>query len=194
MADIRSVCLYCGSSSRVPESHKAAAIRLGALLGEASIRLIYGGGRVGLMGLAADGALSAGGEVVGIIPDFLDEREVGHPGLTELHVVDSMHARKQLMFEMADAFCILPGGIGTLDETFEILSWRQLGLHDKPILVVDQDGYWKPLSALLGHAVATGYVQPAHVAALTVVASVEDVPMALANAPDPRLPGMAGRL
>lgn len=194
MVEIRSVCLYCGSSSRVAESHRTAAIRLGALLGEAGIRLIYGGGRVGLMGLAADGALQAGGEVVGIIPGFLDEREVGHPGLTELHVVDSMHARKQLMFEMADAFCVLPGGIGTLDETFEILSWRQLGLHDKPILVVDQDGYWRPLAALLEHAVQAGYIGRAHAEALTVVASVEDVLPALAEAPAPRLPGQAGRL
>jgi uncharacterized protein (TIGR00730 family) len=151
--------------------------------------VIYGGGRVGLMGLTADGALDAGGEVVGIIPGFLDAREVGHPGLTELHIVDSMHERKQLMFEMADAFCILPGGIGTLEETIEVLSWRQLGLHDKPILLIDHEGYWQPFIALLDHAVASDYARPAHAAALTVLASVEDVPAALARAPTPRLSG-----
>lgn len=193
MADIRSVCVYCGSSPG-PESHKAAATRLGRLLGAAGIRVIYGGGRVGLMGLTADGALDAGGEVVGIIPGFLDAREVGHPGLTELHIVDSMHERKQLMFEMADAFCILPGGIGTLEETFEVLSWRQLGLHDKPILLIDQEGYWRPFTALLDHAVAMGYARPDHAAAVTVLASVEEVPAALAAAPTPHLSRAAERM
>jgi uncharacterized protein (TIGR00730 family) len=116
--------------------------------------MVFGGGRIGLMGLAADAALAAGGQVVGVIPAALRDRELAHAGVSELIVVDTMHDRKRVMAERADAFAVLPGGIGTLDEFFEILTWRQLGLHDKPIFLVDVAGYWEPLRALLDHIVA----------------------------------------
>ncbi|TMJ51130.1 MAG: TIGR00730 family Rossman fold protein, partial [Alphaproteobacteria bacterium] len=130
---------------------------MGAQLARAGIVLVYGGGRVGLMGLLADATLAAEGKVTGIIPSRLRDAEVAHRGVTELIVVDSMHERKRLMAERADAFAILPGGIGTLDEMFEIVSWKQLRLHDKPILLVDIGGYWAPLLALLDHVVDTGF-------------------------------------
>src|SRR6516164_6721236 len=129
-----SLCVYCGSGLGVDSRHVEAARDLGRLLAARRIRLIYGGARIGLMGTLADSALTAGGEVVGIIPGHLDKTEFGHRGATELIVVDSMHRRKYMMFELSDAFAILPGGLGTLDEAFEILTWRKLGLHDKPVV------------------------------------------------------------
>src|SRR3954452_11924612 len=133
--NIRRLCVYCGSSGAVDRQYREAATELGARLGAAGIGLVYGGGRVGLMGLLADAALAGGGEVIGIIPSRLRDAELAHLGATELVVVESMHERKRRMAEQADAFAVLPGGIGTLDEMFEILSWKQLGLHDKPILL-----------------------------------------------------------
>jgi len=153
MSSVKRVCVYCGSSGRVAEAYRAAATRAGTALAQAGIELIYGGGRIGLMGLVADAALAAGGRVTGIIPGFLHDRELGHTGVTQLIVVDSMHERKQRMFELADAFVILPGGLGTLDEAFECLTWRQLALHDRPIVLVDVDGYWQPLMRLVDHVV-----------------------------------------
>jgi uncharacterized protein (TIGR00730 family) len=188
MAKLRSVCVYCGSSSRVPEAHKQAARRLGELLGRERIRLIYGGGRIGLMGIVADAALESGGEVIGIIPQFLEAIELGHPSATELVVTESMHARKQKMAEQSDAFVVLPGGLGTLDETFEIMTWRQLGLHDKPIVVVDAEGYWQPLSALINHMVAHGYARPENAALIQYVPSVEEVLPTLARLPESHPP------
>ncbi|PWC33204.1 TIGR00730 family Rossman fold protein [Azospirillum sp. TSO35-2] len=159
MKTLSSVCVYCGASSRVADVHKEAAHALGDGLARRGIRMIYGGGRVGLMGIAADAALAAGGEVVGIIPEHIQSAEVEHTGLTELHVVDSMHTRKRMMVERSDAFVILPGGLGTLDEAFEILTWRQLQLHDKPIVFADVDGYWRPLLGLIDHMVAQGFAR-----------------------------------
>jgi uncharacterized protein (TIGR00730 family) len=175
MTDIRSVCVYCGSSSRGPASHGVAARRLGTLLAENDVRLIFGGGRIGLMGLAADAALSADGEVVGIIPDFLQDLELGHNGCTELIVTDSMHSRKQKMAELADGFAILPGGLGTLDEAFEIITWRQLRLHDKPVVIVDVDGYWQPLRALIDRIAEDNYMRPEQQGLFRLVDSIEDV-------------------
>ena len=157
MQNIRSLCVYCGSSGAVAAQYRDAANELGAQLARVGIVLVYGGGRVGLMGLLADATLAAEGKVTGIIPSRLRDAEVAHRGVTELIVVDSMHERKRLMAERADAFAILPGGIGTLDEMFEIVSWKQLRLHDKPILLVDIGGYWAPLLALLDHVVDTGF-------------------------------------
>ena len=154
--DLRSVCVFCGSRVGINPAHAGAAARLGALLADRGITLVYGGGRVGLMGVVADAVLSAGGKVVGIIPTVLQKREVAHAGV-DLQVVDSMHTRKRLMFEQADAFLVLPGGIGTLDETMEILTWRQLGHHDKPVVLVDVDGYWQPLTKLLNHVVRNDF-------------------------------------
>src|SRR5437899_2575519 len=134
MPRIRRLCVYCGSSGAVDRQYREAASELGARLAAAGVGLVYGGGRVGLMGILADAALAAGGEVIGIIPSRLRTAELAHTGVTELVEVESMHERKRLMAEKADAFAILPGGIGTLDEMFETVSWKQLGLHDKAIL------------------------------------------------------------
>ena len=160
MPKVRRVCVYCGSSGAVDRQYREAASELGTRLAAAGIGLVYGGGRVGLMGLLADAALVGGGEVIGIIPSRLRDAELAHPGATEMVVVASMHERKHLMAEKADAFAVLPGGIGTLDEMFEILSWKQLGLHDKPILLADIGGYWAPLRALLDEIVTTGFARP----------------------------------
>ena len=153
MAQIRSVCVYCGSSGAVDERYRTAAEEIGRSLAMAGIALVFGGGRIGLMGIAADAALAAGGQVIGVIPAALRDAELAHQNVSELVVVDTMHDRKRVMAERADAFAVLPGGIGTLDEAFEMLTWRQLGLHDKPIFLVDVAGYWQPLRALLDHIV-----------------------------------------
>jgi uncharacterized protein (TIGR00730 family) len=181
--NIRRLCVYCGSSGAVEAQHREAASELGACLAAAGIELIYGGGRVGLMGLLADATLAAGGKVTGIIPERLGSAEVAHTGVTELIVVDSMHERKRLMAERADAFAILPGGIGTLDEMFEILSWKQLALHDKPIMLVDIGGYWAPLCALLDHIVDAGFARPQTRRLLHVVPSVSALMVALSEEP-----------
>ena len=169
---IRSLCVYCGSSGAVADVYREAASELGARLAAMGIEVVFGGGRVGLMGLLADAALASGGRVTGIIPGRLRDAEVAHHGVSELVVVDTMHERKALMAERADAFAILPGGIGTLDETFEILSWKQLGLHDKPIFLVDVDGYWSPLRTLLNRVVDRGFAQPKTHDLLRVVPTV----------------------
>jgi uncharacterized protein (TIGR00730 family) len=129
------------------------------LLGRHGVGVVYGGGRVGLMGLLADAAVTAGGSVVGIIPRYLEEREVAHHSLTELIVVESMHERKKMMVDRAEAFIVLPGGLGTLDETFEILTWKQLGLHHRPIVLVNIDGYWDQLLSLIQQAIDTGFAR-----------------------------------
>jgi uncharacterized protein (TIGR00730 family) len=157
MHEIRALCVYCGSSGAVAAPYREAASELGARLAEAGIEIVFGGGRVGLMGLLADAALARGGRVTGVIPVRLRDAELAHRGVSELVIVDSMHQRKRVMAERADAFAVLPGGIGTLDETFEILSWKQLGLHDKPIFLVDVDGYWAKLRALLDDIVERGF-------------------------------------
>jgi uncharacterized protein (TIGR00730 family) len=160
MPEIRSVAVFCGSRTGHAPVWRAAAVALGEGLGRAGIRLIFGGGRIGLMGALADGALAAGGTVIGVIPDFLQRWEVAHAGVSELIVTDSMHERKRHMFELADAFVTLPGGLGTFDETFEILTWRQLRLHDKPILICDVEGSAAALVGLIEGAVADGFAPP----------------------------------
>lgn len=164
MKNVKAVCIYCGSSNAVADSYKQAATRTGQLLAQAGIEVVYGGGRVGLMGLSADAALAAGGRVVGIIPEHIQKLEVDHRGLSELVVVDSMHTRKRMMVERSDAFIILPGGIGTLDELFEIITWRQLQLHTKPVIVVNVDGFWDPLLALMAHLETTGFMRKPNLA------------------------------
>ena len=160
MQPIRSVCVYCGSAGAVDQRYRTAAEEIGRSLAAAGIALVFGGGRIGLMGIAADAALAAGGQVIGVIPAALRDRELAHQGVSELVVVDTMHDRKRVMAERADAFAVLPGGIGTLDETFEMLTWRQLGLHDKPIFLVDVAGYWQCLRALLDHIVEQRFAMP----------------------------------
>lgn len=187
MRKINSVCLYCGSSNSVDAVYKEAAAEFGRLLAGAGIRLVYGGGHVGLMGVAADAALSLGGEVVGIIPQHIRIREIQHTSLTELHVVDSMHIRKNMMFEMSDAFVILPGGLGTLDETFEILTWRQLGLHDKPVIIANINGFWDPLLGLIEHTIDRRFARPTNRDLFVVVETVNEVLGALAVEPEPEI-------
>jgi uncharacterized protein (TIGR00730 family) len=185
MPTIQALCVYCGSSGAVAELYRKAASELGACLAEAGIEVVFGGGRVGLMGLLADAALAKGGKVTGIIPSRLRDAELAHRGVSELAVVDSMHERKRLMAERADAFAVLPGGIGTLDETFEMLSWKQLGLHEKPIFLVDIDGYWAKLRALLDDIVERGFAPPKTRRLLRVVPTVAALMAALAEAPAP---------
>jgi uncharacterized protein (TIGR00730 family) len=194
MPRISSLCVYCGSGFGTDPEHRAATVVLGRALAAAGVTLVYGGGKVGLMGVLADACLSAGGRVVGIIPAFLYNREVGHGGASELIIVDSMHQRKQTMFERSDAFCILPGGLGTLDETFEIMTWRQLRLHDKPIILVDHRGYWRPFLDLIEATVAGGFAPASARALVTVVNRPEEVlPAAFAAAPE-KVPDQPERL
>jgi len=189
-----SLCVYCGSGLGVDRRHLEAARDLGRLLAERHIRLIYGGARIGLMGTLADASLAAGGEVVGIIPGHLDKTELGHRGATELIVVDSMHERKYMMFEESDAFAIMPGGLGTLDETFEMLTWRKLGLHDKPIVLVDIAGYWRPLLGLIDHVIIQGFAAPTDRELYKVVTSVEELVGAVETAPRPKTAAQPERL
>jgi uncharacterized protein (TIGR00730 family) len=158
--------VFCGSSAGRDPAYGQLAEALGRALAERGIGVVYGGGRVGLMGVVADAAMAAGGEVVGVIPQALLDREIGHQGLTDLRVVGSMHERKSLMAELADGFVALPGGIGTLEELFEMWTWAQLGLHAKPCGVLDAGGFYGPLLAFLDHQVAAGFVRPAHRAML----------------------------
>jgi uncharacterized protein (TIGR00730 family) len=188
MAAIKRLCVYCGASPGADESYRQAAMRLGALIAEAGIELVYGGGRVGLMGVLADAALARNGGVIGVIPYHLNDREIAHPN-ARLVIVRSMHERKQRMFELADAFVALPGGLGTLDETIEMVTWKQLGLHDKPIIVVDVGGYWAPLSALVEQTIAHGFAAAAARDFFCVVGEVDDVLPALARMPEPKIAG-----
>ena len=167
-----SICVFCGARFGSDPRARELAANLGELLAREGVTLVYGGGGVGLMGVMANAALAAGGNVVGVIPRFLLKREAGHPALTQTLVVETMHERKLEMFERSDAIVVLPGGIGTLEEFFEILSWRTLGLHTKPIVIVDHGGYWQPLAALLRSCVEGGFADRTH---LDLVAFVEDL-------------------
>jgi uncharacterized protein (TIGR00730 family) len=169
-----TVCVFCGSSTNVAEVYQQSAALLGTALGQAGMDLVYGGGHVGLMGIVADAALAAGSRVTGIIPRFLEEFEVGHEGLDELVITETMHNRKQLMYERADAFVTLPGGLGTFDETIEVITWTQLGLSSKPVILVNVDGYWDPFLALIRHSIAKGFAKPEHEAILSIVATPEE--------------------
>ena len=167
---MKRVCVFCGASSgRLPSYGDAA----GTAAAGRGLGLVYGGGRVGLMGAVADGALSAGGEVIGVIPQELVDRELAHGGLSELHIVGSLHERKALMAELADGFVALPGGFGTLDELLEQLTWSQLGLHAKPVGLLDVEEYWLPLIALARHATAEGFVREADLAAIAVATDAD---------------------
>jgi uncharacterized protein (TIGR00730 family) len=179
-----NICIYCGSSSHVDEVYKQTARNVAAAIAQSGMNLIYGGGHVGLMGLVADSALSAGGKVIGIIPEHIRAHEVQHTGLTEMIVVDSMHKRKDLMAEKADAFVVLPGGLGTLDETFEILTWKQLGLHTKPVVFYNVNGYWDPMIKLIQHIVDQHFAIPGHLNLYKVVSSIDEMFTVLAGPPE----------
>lgn len=157
---LQSICVFCGASTGANPIYQEAAIALGQTLAANGIRLIYGGGAVGLMGVVADATMAAGGEVIGIIPQSLKDSEIGHTGLTRLEVVDGMHARKARMAELSDAFIALPGGLGTLEELFEVWTWGQLGYHSKPLGLLDINQFYSKLSHFLDHLVEEGFVKP----------------------------------
>ena len=175
-----SVCVYCGSRHGRRPAYTAAARALGKAIGSRGWQLVYGGGKVGLMGEVANATLAAGGRVVGVIPESLQQREVGHTGLHELHVVPTMHARKQVMAERADLFIALPGGIGTLEELYEVWTWRQLGYHDQPIGLINIEGYFDPLLAFMRNTVAEGFLSPDQNDQLAVGTEPETVLLSLA--------------
>jgi uncharacterized protein (TIGR00730 family) len=177
------VCVYCGSSAGNDPRFAAVARTFGAALARAGIGVVYGGGRIGLMGAVADAALEAGGEVIGIIPRFLQEREVAHRGV-DLRVVESMHERKQLMSELSDAFVALPGGFGTFEEFFEIVTWVQLRLIDAPCIIANVDGYYDALVALIDGAVASGFINTANRAIVESYASLDEVIARLTRSPN----------
>ena len=178
MSAIQSVAVFCGSRVGTNPEYATAMRELGRGLAAAGIRLVYGGGRIGLMGIVADAAVAAGGEVAGVIPDFLQRLEVAHQGLTELEITDTMHTRKKRMSDIADAFVTMPGGLGTLDETIEIITWRQLKLHDKPILICDIAGSARPLLAAIEASIEMGFANPN---ARDLFEAVDGVPAVLAR-------------
>ena len=175
-----SICVYCGSRHGARSAYTAAARALGRAIGSRGWQLVYGGGQVGLMGELADATLAAGGRVVGVIPESLKKLEVGHLGLHELHVVPTMHVRKQMMAERADLFMALPGGIGTLEELYEVWTWRQLGYHDQPIGLLNIDGYYDDLLRFMAHTVAQGFLSAAQHGAVQVGTDPEQLLLALA--------------
>ncbi|MGH0035782.1 MAG: TIGR00730 family Rossman fold protein [Myxococcota bacterium] len=183
---LRRVTVFCGSSGGTRPAYLAAARRLGAVLGARGLGLVYGGADVGLMGAVADAALEAGSDVVGVIPESLVRREVAHEGLGDLRVVGSMHERKATMTELGDAFVALPGGLGTLEELFEVLTWAQLGIHSKPVGLLDVDDYFAPLRAMLDHATEEGFVRPEHRAMVASASEADALLDRLGAIPMPR--------
>jgi uncharacterized protein (TIGR00730 family) len=188
MAPIASVCVYCGARNGDDPAYRDAAEALGRGLAERGLELVFGGGNIGLMGVLSDAVRDAGGKVTGIIPRDLKRREIGGESQAHLVVVENMHERKMMMARTADAFVVLPGGLGTLDETFEIVTWRQLGFHDKPIVVADIGGYWAPMRAAIDSIVAHGFADPVDGVLLTWVDDVPGVFAALESATPPSRP------
>ncbi len=182
MNPLKTICVFCGSSLGVGDTYRVAAAELGGLLAREGIALVYGGAHVGTMGALADACLAAQGTVTGVMPQRLVEREVAHGGLTTLHVVDTMHTRKAMMADMADAFIALPGGFGTYDEMFEILTWAQIGMHQKPVGLLNVGGFYTPLLTFLESAVSAGFVQPRHLAMIQVADTAEALLAKLATA------------
>jgi uncharacterized protein (TIGR00730 family) len=179
------VCVFCASSRGSGPAYADVAADLGTTLAVKGIEVVYGGGDVGLMGVVADAALAAGGSVTGVMPEALVAKEIAHRGLTDLRITSSMHERKALMADLADGFIALPGGLGTLDELCEILTWAQLGMHTKPVVLLDVDGFWAPFRMLLDGAVAAGFLRPVHRDMAHVAGSIGEA-LALLEAPPPR--------
>lgn len=189
---MRSLCVYCGSKSGNDPGYAATAVELGRLMAEANVRLVYGGGSVGLMGVLANSVLANGGEVLGVIPKGLFTTEIGHQGLTELVEVGSMHERKARMAVESDAFLALPGGLGTLEELAEIATWAQLGIHAKPVGVLESNGYWASLLSFLDGAVEAGFVKPQHREIIIQIDDVADVVATLGSRVAPRIDPVLG--
>ncbi|MDA1326648.1 MAG: TIGR00730 family Rossman fold protein [Proteobacteria bacterium] len=194
MTKIRSICVFCGASTGHDPRYREHTQLLGKLIAEAGMILVYGGGKDGLMGVLADSALAAGGAVIGVIPEFLKDREHGHTGVTDLQIVDSMHSRKQRMFDLSDAFVVLPGGVGTLDETLEMITWKQLGRHDKPIVIADIDGYWQTLDALIATTIEHGFAAPATRALYVLAPTIESAIDTLRKEPPGKIHTDTGQL
>lgn len=187
MSRLRRICVYCGSNPGSDPAHRVAAHELGAFLARSGVGLVYGGGNVGLMGAVADGALSQKGEVIGVIPRALMEKELGHGGVTELHVVTSMHERKQMMVDLSDGFIALPGGFGTLDELFETLTWLQLSFHDKPVGILNVGGFFDGLIDFIHHMSASGFLKPEHARCVLVESDAEKLLAAMESFRPPDL-------
>ena len=185
MLVLRSVSVFCGSKVGSNPNYEIEARKLGSLMAERGVQLVYGGGRIGLMGVVASAVHEGGGGIVGFIPDFLVSLEIANEGIGELVVTDNMHIRKAKMFEISDAAVVLPGGIGTMDEAIEIMTWKQLRQHDKPIVLVNVDGYWNPFLALINSIVDGGFAHPKISELISVVNSADEVFDALVNAPEP---------
>jgi uncharacterized protein (TIGR00730 family) len=185
---MKNIAVFCGSSEGYDESYREMAYTLGSMLADKGIGLIYGGGRIGLMGAVADGALSNGGRVTGVIPGFLQTKEIGHEGLTEMIVVDTMHQRKLKMNDLCDGVITLPGGWGTMEEFFEMLTWGQLGLHTKPIGVLNINGYYDSLSALCNIMVQEGFLQECTRNMLLISQSIDELLDMMYNYTPPELP------
>lgn len=179
MHNIKNICVYCGASPRVSERYSLIARQVGQVLAENNLGLVYGGGRMGLMGEVANSVLANGGQAVGIIPKHLQDREERHDELNELHIVDSMHIRKQMMVDRSDGFLILPGGYGTLDEAFEILTWKQLGLHNKPIVFLNVHDFWSPLKDLKQHLFEESFIKAEDLKLFGMAESTEQIIPAL---------------
>lgn len=175
MANVGSICVFCGSSTGRNPKYLAAAETLGGAMAKAGIRLVYGGGSIGLMGAVATAVLRAGGKVTGIIPEFLVRREIMLEGVDDFHVVPDMHVRKKMMFDRADAFVALPGGVGTLEEVVEQMTWAQLGRHRKPIVLADVDGFWRPLRSLLDHMAEEAFIRPGYEVKYAMVGTAEEI-------------------
>ncbi len=184
MTEITSLCVFCGSRAGLDPAHETAARHLGHAIADRGIRLVYGGGDIGLMSIVARAVLENGGHVTGIIPTFIQDFEVGNPGLSELLIVESMHERKRQMFDRSDGFIALPGGLGTLDETIEMITWKQLQQHRKPIVLVDVNHYWRPLVKLVQAVVDGGYGHHGIAGLFSVVDDVDKVFGALETAPE----------
>jgi uncharacterized protein (TIGR00730 family) len=185
---MKRLCVYCGSSPGNQPIYREMAEAMGALLARRGIGLVYGGGNVGLMGIVADAALAGGGEVIGVIPRSLADREIAHAGVTDLRVVDSMHTRKALMAELSDAFIAMPGGVGTFEEFFEAVTWTQLGVHRKPCGLLNVGGFYTPLAAFIDQAVTEGFIKPTHRAMIVVDGDPERLLNSLATIKLPDVP------
>lgn len=186
MTDIKSICVFCGSASGINPQHRDNAVTFGAMLAERGITLICGGGRVGLMGAISDAVMKNGGRVIGVIPEYLNDIEVGHVGLSELVICESMHQRKVEMFRRADAFVTLAGGLGSLDEAFEALTLRQLGIHDKPIVFFNALGYWDKCFLMMDYIIEEGFACPGHRDLYTVANTLDEIFDQLAAGPAPK--------
>ncbi len=172
---LTSLCVFCGANTGSRAVYRDSATALGRALAANRTELVYGGGRVGMMGAVADGVLAGGGKVTGVIPGFLVDKELAHPGATDMIVVPDMHTRKREMFERSDAFCVMPGGVGTLEEMFEVVTWRQLHRHNKPIVLLNIDGYWSHLASLMDRIAEEGFMHHGHSALITVIDRPEEV-------------------